>query len=180
MTHVPTTTDVLPGARVNIVMKQDQPTGRTVSGVVAQLLTRGDHPRGIKVRLTDGRVGRVQSMAMSGAREAPSYTPEPQDTTTVSPACPLSDRPSRYGCRRGGARGHGQHQKPLGQQAVLLEAYIRPSRKQGKGPKGRAQKAGSGSALSENLSEQETACPVCRFRGVAAAVTHHVQSHFDD
>lgn len=60
---VPTTTSVLPGASVNIVLKADQPTGRTVHGVVRDVLTRGNHPRGIKVRLSDGRVGRVQSMA---------------------------------------------------------------------------------------------------------------------
>lgn len=62
---VPTTTAVLPGASVNIVLKADQPTGRTVHGVVRDVLTRGNHPRGIKVRLADGRVGRVQSMASS-------------------------------------------------------------------------------------------------------------------
>ena len=29
---------------------------------MADLLTRGDHPRGVKVRLRDGRVGRVQRL----------------------------------------------------------------------------------------------------------------------
>lgn len=62
---MPTTISVLPGASVNIVLKADQPTGRTVTGVVRDILTRGNHPRGIKVRLADGRVGRVQSMASS-------------------------------------------------------------------------------------------------------------------
>ena len=60
---VPTIQQVTPGAAVSIVLKQDQPTGREVQGEVQQLLTRGNHPRGIKVRLTDGRVGRVQRMA---------------------------------------------------------------------------------------------------------------------
>jgi uncharacterized repeat protein (TIGR03833 family) len=53
---------VTPGARVSIVLKQDQPTGHEVQGIVADVLTRGNHPRGIKVRLQDGRVGRVQRM----------------------------------------------------------------------------------------------------------------------
>ncbi|OJJ72172.1 hypothetical protein ASPBRDRAFT_88403, partial [Aspergillus brasiliensis CBS 101740] len=59
----PTTQHVRPGAGVHIVLKKDQPTGRTVSGIVGEVLTRGNHPRGIKVRLVDGRVGRVQSMS---------------------------------------------------------------------------------------------------------------------
>jgi len=40
-------------------LKQDQGTDRTVQGLVGEKLTRGDHPRGVKVRLRDGRVGRV-------------------------------------------------------------------------------------------------------------------------
>lgn len=51
--------DVTPGTKVSITLKQDQGTDRTVEGVVAERLTRGDHPRGVKVRLRDGRVGRV-------------------------------------------------------------------------------------------------------------------------
>lgn len=64
---VPKTSAVIRGAAVNIVLKADQPTGRTVSGVVRDVLTRGDHPRGIKVRLADGRVGRVQSMTSASS-----------------------------------------------------------------------------------------------------------------
>lgn len=48
------------GLGVEIVQKHDQRTGRTVSGTVAEILTNSSsHPHGIKVRLTDGRVGRV-------------------------------------------------------------------------------------------------------------------------
>lgn len=65
--NVPTTQQVKPGASVSIVLKADQATGREVQGVVQDLLTRGDHPRGIKVRLQDGRIGRVQRMANSSA-----------------------------------------------------------------------------------------------------------------
>lgn len=54
---------IRPGARVAIVQKQDQRTGRTVEGVVAAVLTRSaSHPHGIKVRLVDGRVGRVKAV----------------------------------------------------------------------------------------------------------------------
>ena len=55
--------DVRVGARVNIVLKADQPTGRLTEGVVLRLLTKGSfHPHGIKVMLEDGRVGRVQEI----------------------------------------------------------------------------------------------------------------------
>ncbi|GAA5912470.1 hypothetical protein JCM6882_005522 [Rhodosporidiobolus microsporus] len=47
------------GTKVAITLKEDQGTGRTVEGVVRERLTKGDHPRGVKIRLEDGRVGRV-------------------------------------------------------------------------------------------------------------------------
>ncbi|MPM83249.1 hypothetical protein SDC9_130312 [bioreactor metagenome] len=58
--------DVIVGARVNIVLKADQPTGRLTEGVVARLLTKSSfHPHGIKVMLADGQVGRVQEVLES-------------------------------------------------------------------------------------------------------------------
>ena len=51
------------GMRVAIVLKQDQRTGKQTVGVVKDLLTNSaNHPHGIKVRLTDGQVGRVQKI----------------------------------------------------------------------------------------------------------------------
>ncbi len=53
--------DIRPGSRVAIVLKEDQRTGNLTMGVVREILTPSAyHPRGIKVRLEDGRVGRVQ------------------------------------------------------------------------------------------------------------------------
>lgn len=53
--------NIVAGLRVAIVLKQDQRTGRETTGVVKDLLTNSPtHPHGIKVRLTDGQVGRVQ------------------------------------------------------------------------------------------------------------------------
>jgi uncharacterized repeat protein (TIGR03833 family) len=53
------------GMRVAIVLKQDQRTGKRTIGVVKDLLTNSNfHPHGIKVRLTDGQVGRVQEILM--------------------------------------------------------------------------------------------------------------------
>ena len=55
--------NVYPGRLVDIVLKQDQPTGKLTRGVVKDILTNSTtHPHGIKVRLTDGKVGRVQNI----------------------------------------------------------------------------------------------------------------------
>jgi uncharacterized repeat protein (TIGR03833 family) len=51
------------GIKVAIVQKQDQSTGKQTVGIVKDLLTKSAfHPHGIKVRLIDGRVGRVQQI----------------------------------------------------------------------------------------------------------------------
>lgn len=55
--------DVKIGADVDIVLKKDQPTGELTRGKVAEILTSSSfHPRGIKVCLADGQVGRVQNI----------------------------------------------------------------------------------------------------------------------
>ncbi|CEG21772.1 hypothetical protein BN1080_00688 [Planococcus massiliensis] len=52
--------DVKPGIAVNIVLKQDQRSGKLTKGIVKDILTNSaTHPHGIKVRLEDGQVGRV-------------------------------------------------------------------------------------------------------------------------
>lgn len=52
--------DIYPGLEVNIILKKDQRTSVKTRGVVKDLLTNSPrHPHGIKVRLTDGQVGRV-------------------------------------------------------------------------------------------------------------------------
>ncbi len=55
--------DIRPGLRVAVVLKQDQRTGRRTPGIVKDILTSSSsHPHGIKVRLQDGQVGRVQEV----------------------------------------------------------------------------------------------------------------------
>lgn len=55
--------DINVGAKVKIVLKADQRTGKLTEGVVARLLTKSSfHPHGIKVMLEDGQVGRVQEV----------------------------------------------------------------------------------------------------------------------
>ena len=51
------------GLLVEIVLKKDQRTGKRTRGIVKDVLTNSSfHPHGIKVRLKDGKVGRVQEI----------------------------------------------------------------------------------------------------------------------
>ena len=53
--------NIKPGTWVLIVQKQDQGSGILTQGFVKDILTsKSIHPRGIKVRLKTGQVGRVQ------------------------------------------------------------------------------------------------------------------------
>lgn len=55
------------GSEVYIVQKQDQRTGRETKGSVVRVLTKsGYHPRGIKVMLAGGVVGRVSTCRFDG------------------------------------------------------------------------------------------------------------------
>ena len=58
-----TRSNIKPGLKVHIVLKQDQRTGKLTEGIVKDLLTKsGTHPHGIKVRLESGAVGRVKAI----------------------------------------------------------------------------------------------------------------------
>jgi uncharacterized repeat protein (TIGR03833 family) len=51
------------GIKVNIVLKEDQRSGKLTQGIVQNILTNSPtHPHGIKVRLTNGAVGRVKEV----------------------------------------------------------------------------------------------------------------------
>ncbi|KAK3897912.1 hypothetical protein C8A05DRAFT_47623 [Staphylotrichum tortipilum] len=204
MARVPTAREVIPGALVNIVLKADQPTGRTVQGAVGQLLTKGNHPRGIKVQLTDGRVGRVQSMV--GAPAASSAHSQAESITEMA-----AQMVAQSGARHGGRVGEGDTSNwggrsgrfqdirtmrgsvglPPPTPTIGLDAYIKPAKKRGKAKSAAAGTAGTATAdeaspAAERAGQagsemEESTCPVCGdFRGDAAALTHHVQSHFDD
>jgi uncharacterized repeat protein (TIGR03833 family) len=55
--------NIKPGLEVQIVLKADQRTGKLTRGTVKDILTNSaNHPHGIKVRLTDGQVGRVKEI----------------------------------------------------------------------------------------------------------------------
>lgn len=176
MPRVPTTREVIPGAGVNIVLKVDQPTGRTVSGYIQDVLTKGNHPRGIKVRLTDGRVGRVQSMNSnpeSGGADMGSFNAT-FDSTSRQP---------HHRAHRGD-RGGGGHPQPPPTQQFGLDAYIKPAKTKGRKGQGGSTVSGFEGSTGESTTttvEEESVCPVCAdFRGDATAVAHHVAAHFGE
>jgi uncharacterized repeat protein (TIGR03833 family) len=60
---VPARSQLRPGLKVRIVLKQDQPTGQLTEGIIKDILTSSPaHPHGIKVRLLDGQIGRVKEI----------------------------------------------------------------------------------------------------------------------
>ena len=66
--------EIHPGDTVDVVLKKDQATGELTQGVVKEILTGSQfHPHGIKVRLADGKVGRVKAIL-------PKATPPSKDT----------------------------------------------------------------------------------------------------
>ena len=57
---------IQPGCTVDIVLKEDQQSGKKTRGIVQEILTNSQtHIHGIKVRLKDGRVGRVAEIVKS-------------------------------------------------------------------------------------------------------------------
>jgi uncharacterized repeat protein (TIGR03833 family) len=60
-----TRTNIRIGSKVNIVLKEDQRSGKLTTGTVQNILTNSPtHPHGIKVRLSNGEVGRVQEILL--------------------------------------------------------------------------------------------------------------------
>ncbi|KAI1201768.1 hypothetical protein F5X97DRAFT_12462 [Nemania serpens] len=192
--RIPKTHQVIPGAHVNIVLKADQRTGRQVQGTVQNVLTRGDHHRGIKVRLTDGRIGRVQSMT-SGVENNSSTQPSSTDGSSPPPlTLPASEdaRESRGQGRRPRYRD-ARLEEPLdvAPEQTDLSAYIVAPKRKGRGKKrsnanqanevvdpGDSPNNDNHRATAEIISAVAT-CPVCgTFEGDEAAVAHHVADHF--
>jgi len=57
---------IQPGCMVDIIQKEDQRSGKKTRGIVQEILTNSlTHPHGIKVRLKDGRVGRIAEIIKS-------------------------------------------------------------------------------------------------------------------
>lgn len=66
---IPNRKDIKPCLEVDIVQKKDQGNGQLTHGIVQDILTNSQfHPHGIKVRLTNGLVGRVQNISANPGR----------------------------------------------------------------------------------------------------------------
>ena len=140
---VPRMSQLRQGTAVNVVLKADQPTGKLTAGTIADFLTRGDHPRGIKVRLSDGKIGRVQSVA-SGI--------------PLSAQAP-SDQVSPFQTRRSGAvTGHGLQQdyrteeQPEEDVSLLDYIKVKPAKKS----KGKRKMAGSSTEAEPSQAPPES------------------------
>jgi uncharacterized repeat protein (TIGR03833 family) len=165
--NVPTIQQVTPGASVSIVLKEDQPTGREVQGIVQNLLTRGNHPRGIKVRLNDGRVGRVQRMADGQTPpQQPSAQQQQQQPTTG------------FVVRREGRQAptytdvRNDEYPSLPPPRTLFDFLPETETE--------SRNTDVAEAQSEPVifSSATVKCPICQtFTGDEAAVTHHVEEH---
>lgn len=165
--NVPTMQQVTRGAAVSIVLKEDQPTGREVQGVVQDLLTRGNHPRGIKVRLNDGRVGRVQRMAND---QAPSQQLPAHQQQQQQPAGFVVRREGRQAPTYTDIRNDDYPSLPPPR--TLLDFL--PETETG------TRSADIAETQSEPVifSSATVKCPICGiFEGDEAAVTHHVEEH---
>lgn len=184
---VPSYNAISVGTGVSIVLKQDQPTGREVQGIVAELLTRGDHPRGVKVRLRDGRVGRVQNVisedqglqgeaAVGGSRAKLGRNGSPIRTAPFISRGGQRER-DRFRHTRDARENDeylydetgAQTRRTTGYFAALEEADAQYEN-------GRAQNRGTN---GEGELGETVTCPVCgHFEGDERAVAHHVDEHF--
>jgi uncharacterized repeat protein (TIGR03833 family) len=192
---VPTIQQVVVGAPVSIVLKVDQPTGREVQGFVGELLTRGNHPRGIKVRLQDGRVGRVQNMATEEAAKAGSEgltglgrNGETDGVRNGGEGTLSAAGRASSGVRYGDFRVDVADQPPREELSLADYVVTKPKGKHQLKKKALASssgedanpEAGFESSLQDTPTSAAIMCPVCGdFEGDEIAIAHHVNGHFE-
>ena len=184
---VPRITQVVSGAAVSVVLKSDQPTGKESQGFVSEVLTRGDHPRGIKVRLADGRVGRVLRMVTEdearvgseglvglGRNGEVSPTARAGNSGFESGARSMSTVATRFSQRYHDVRNEEHAPEPS--RGYGLDDFL---------PEGHPLKAAQ-PVVTKTTTQQADGkttlhnCPVCgNFEGDEIAVSRHVDEHFD-
>lgn len=161
---VPTIREVVPGAGVFIILKEDQPTGQETRGIVDELLTSGNHPRGIKVRLRGGQVGRVQRMDKTASESANNVDDGNDQNDTGSSSTRTTGLE-----RRGGGSQRFSHRYT----DVRNDEYL-------EGPPERSLADFLPADFGAPATAREPAaptvnCPMCEeFEGDEAAVTHHI------
>ena len=122
---VPPHAQIKLGTSVSIVLKQDQRTGKQVQGQVAQVLTKGNHPRGVKVRLTDNRIGRVQRLVASSSPLEPSSTPQKKYYRKMDHN-PWADSSATHNNIQQPSQGHSQQRYYSDQQQQQQQQYQPP------------------------------------------------------
>lgn len=157
---------------MSIILKQDQPTGHQVKGIVADLLTRGDHPRGVKVRLRDGRVGRVQQVV--------------NEAEGVGGEALVGGSGANLG-RNGDDGGRGRRMVGGRVEKDIREddEYLYDERRRVPAEVGlfaaleEADRRHQASTMEMDGQEEVVMCPVCGvFEGGEVAVARHVEEHF--
>ncbi|KAK8247222.1 hypothetical protein HDK90DRAFT_36424 [Phyllosticta capitalensis] len=180
--RVPNINQVIAGAHVSIVLKVDQPTGHQVQGTVSEVLTRGNHPRGIKVRLVDGRVGRVQRLATEaeardGSQGLSNLGRNGEPNQGFGSNRVSTSNGSRFQIRYRDVREEDElNAPPSGYSLGDLLPPGHPLREDS-----RESSNDRESFESPDLNSAVQVCPVChQFEGDEIAVAHHVNSHFED
>ncbi|KAF2628153.1 hypothetical protein BU25DRAFT_40816 [Macroventuria anomochaeta] len=176
-TSVPPIRAIHPGGGVSIILKEDQQSGHQVKGIVADLLTRGNHPRGVKVRLRDGRVGRVQGLVSEAEGQQ-------GEAIVGGPEANLGrNGEGAASAGRGGRRG-GRMERDIREDDEYL--YENRASNQDYGMFAALEEADKrheqsrlGSTMQTLAPEETAVCPVCfKFEGDEASVAHHVEQHF--
>lgn len=174
---------------MSIILKVDQPTGRQVQGIISEVLGRGDHPRGIKVRLVDGRVGRVQAMvAEDAARAASEGMANLGRNGEVGGSEPRHVTTSRRMYRRDEdlrTDGYDYESVEDGREGSNLMDYVKTKpMKKSKTPAAQATTSMRTKTDDDDTEVAPTGelvrCPVCsEFEGDERAVAFHVNTHFE-
>ena len=173
---VPSVHQVISGAFVSMVLKADQPTGREVQGVVADVLTNGNHPRGIKVRLVDGRVGRVQRMVSEETARMGSEGMSGLGRNGEVGGANSGAGRARFASRYHDVRDEEDSLPPTG---YSLEAFLPAGHPLNQSP-APSNRDSTSNSLEIAVGSATQVCPVCgEFEGDEAAVSHHVAEHFD-
>lgn len=153
---VPTISQLTPGTPVYIILKDDQPTGKETHGIVSELLTKGNHPRGIKVRLRDGQVGRVQRLSTETPTGNTSTGNINSNANAAAPA-----RTGRFSHKYTDIRQDEYHEEPPPRS---LADFLPPSLDEAEERQG------------TDTGQPALDCPFCaHFKGDETAVTVHIE-----
>ena len=189
---MPPISRLTPGTSVAVILKVDQPTGHRVYGVVSELLTKGDHPRGVKVRLRDGRVGRVQAVV----EEARGLEGEGAAGGVGANLGRDGENGGGFGSRGGGGfkqvqdvreDGHLWDESEPKEYFADVQFTVKQKKGKRKGKGAAAAELQQSSDVGERAGKVEgevkekgvATCPVCgEFKGDERAVAHHVEGHF--